>query len=92
MIFEWDERKARENLRKHGVDFEEAKTVFGDPLAVTIDDLMHSVDEYRFVDSGVSHEGRILVVVYTERGRHVRLISSREATNSERNAYEEGRD
>jgi hypothetical protein len=78
------------NFRKHGVLFEEAKTVFGDPLAVTIDDPIHSVNEHRFIDIGCSQRGRILVVVHTQRAKRIRIISSREATASERKAYEEG--
>jgi uncharacterized protein len=90
LSFEWDEEKAEANRLKHGVSFEEAKTVFGDPLSVTIDDFRHSVDEHRYVDIGLSFQERLLVVVYTERGEVIRLISSREATRTERKIYEEG--
>lgn len=65
--FEWDDDKATANLRKHKVSFDEAKTVFADPFSITIKDATHSEDEYRLVDMGVSGNGRILVVVYTER-------------------------
>jgi uncharacterized protein len=89
LTFEWDEAKAKENLRKHKVSFDEAKTVFADALSITIPDPEHSSDEDRFVDIGLSSKGRLLVVVYTGRGEIVRVISSRRATRSERRAYEE---
>ncbi|MGD9853985.1 MAG: BrnT family toxin [Planctomycetaceae bacterium] len=88
--FEWDERKARQNVKKHGVSFEEAATVFGDPLAVTIPDPLHSAAEDRFVTLGESHAGEFVVVVFTERGERIRIISARFATRRERTAYEEG--
>ena len=87
--FEWDEDKAIANLKKHKVSFEEAKTVFADPFAITIDDPKHSADERRFVDAGASADGKILVVSYTERERKIRLISCRKATRAERKIYEE---
>ncbi|HKH48324.1 MAG TPA: BrnT family toxin [Thermoanaerobaculia bacterium] len=90
LIFEWDEEKAESNYRKHGVSFEEAKTVLGDPLSVTVDDLRHSIREHRYIDIGLSAQERLLVVVYTERGETIRLVSSREATRAERKIYEEG--
>ena len=86
---EWDEKKAEENLRKHRVSFDEAETVFDDPLAITISDPEHSADEDRFIDIGQSNQKRILVVAYTERGKKVRLISARLATRAERKKYEE---
>lgn len=89
LTFEWDDEKAEENVRKHGVSFSEAKTVFGDPLSVTIPDPNHSVGESRYVDIGRSVEGRVLVVVYTERGSNIRIISCRIATRWERKTYEE---
>lgn len=89
--FEWDEAKAEQNLRKHGISFEEAESVLADPLALTIDDPHHSADEDRFVDIGYSSQGRLLVVVYTERRGRIRLISSRLAVRSEREAYESRR-
>jgi hypothetical protein len=88
--FDWDEEKASRNVSKHGVDFEEAKTIFDDPLSVTIGDYQHSQEEDRYVDIGLSSNGQLLVVVYTERGGVVRLISSREATSAERRTYEQG--
>jgi uncharacterized DUF497 family protein len=90
LIFEWDEAKARANWLKHGIRFEEAKTVFGDLLSVTIPDRGHSVEEERWIDIGRSALERILVVVYTERAGRIRLISSRLATAAERRTYEQG--
>ncbi len=89
LTFEWDENKALENYRKHGIDFEEAKTVFNDPSATTIYDPDHSINEDRFIDLGRSSKERILVVVYTERNETIRLISSRMATKRECWRYEE---
>ena len=89
LTFEWNEQKAEQNLRKHKVSFEEAKTVFGDPYAITIPDPQHSTSESRFIDVGYSSRRRLLVVVYTERGLNIRIISSRLATRRERKVYEE---
>ena len=90
MSFQWDEQKARANLEKHGISFEEAATVFGDSLYVDFYDPDHSSEEQRYIILGVSTEGRLLMVSYTQRGEVVRLISSREVTSAERKAYEEG--
>lgn len=90
--FEWDEEKAKANLKKHRVSFDEATTVFIDPFSITIPDHDHSVDEQRYIDLGSSDKGRVLVVVYTERGPNIRIISCRKATSSERKLYEEGGD
>jgi len=90
LIFEWDEEKAKENLRKHKVRFEEAKTVFNDPSSITIYDSHHSSGEHRYIDIGCSSKGRILVVVYTERRSNIRIISSRRATKSEWGVYGKG--
>ena len=87
--YEWEEKKAEQNLRKHRVAFDEAETVFDDPLAITVRDPDHSEDEERFIDIGQSDKGRILVVSYTERGRRTRLIMARLATRRERKKYEE---
>jgi hypothetical protein len=87
---EWDNAKARRNIKKHGVSFEEAATVFTDPLSSTIEDPLHSEDEDRFVIIGQSIRGRILVVVHTDRGGKIRIISARVATTHERERYEEG--
>ena len=89
LIFEWDPKKARRNLNTHGVSFDEASTVFNDPLSLTIDDPLHSEDEERFVLLGQSLKGRLLVVVHTERENRIRIISARSATNKERLSYEE---
>ena len=88
--FEWDQVKADKNRKKHGVSFDDAVTVFADPFSITIPDPDHSVDEQRFVDIGTSAGGAVLVVVYTERGDSIRIISCRKATGSERQLYEEG--
>jgi uncharacterized DUF497 family protein len=88
--FEWDEDKAQENFNKHGVRFEEGKTIFGDPFLWTFPDPAHSDFEQRYLDIGYSSKGRILVVSHTERDRNIRLISCRKATATERRAYEEG--
>lgn len=91
LFFEWDERKAQQNLRKHRVSFEEAATIFGDPLSLTVDDPLHSDEENRFVTIGQSVRQRLLVVVHTEREDLIRLISARNATRSERKTYEEAK-
>lgn len=88
MEFEWDPNKAAANLRKHGVSFDEAATVLADPLSVTVPDPDHSQDEDRYVTVGISFERRLLIVAHTERDLHVRLISARELTTTERIAYE----
>jgi hypothetical protein len=88
-FFEWDARKARANNRKHGVSFEEAKTVFSDPLGRITDDPRHSLSEQRYVLVGTSRRGRLLAIMFSERADNIRLISARRATNRERNAYEE---
>ncbi len=87
--YEWDHEKAESNLEKHGVSFEEAATVFSDPLYVDFYDPDHSVDEHRYPIMGQSTAGRLLIVSYTEGANVVRLISAR-VTSAERRAYEEG--
>ena len=87
--FEWDDRKARTNQAKHAVSFGEAATVFADARSLTIPDPAHSKVEDRFIILGRSHQRRLLVVVYTERGDKVRLISARRASRNEREQYEE---
>jgi uncharacterized DUF497 family protein len=89
ILFEWDNNKAQQNLKKHVVSFEEASTVFGDPLSITIEDPLHSVNEERFVIIGKSYLQRTLVVVFTEKGYNIRIISARLATSRERKTYEE---
>ncbi|MBA3323282.1 MAG: BrnT family toxin [Pyrinomonadaceae bacterium] len=89
MIVEWDDEKAKTNKREHpGVTFEEASSVFDDPLALTIDDPDHSVLEYRFLTLGESDVGRLLIVSYTERKRIIHIISARKPTRKERRDYE----
>ena len=89
MKFEWSEEKAESNLKKHGVSFDEAKTVFADPLFIIFADPDHSFEENRFIMMGESDQNRLLVVSYTERPPAIRLISAREATRPERKKYEE---
>jgi uncharacterized protein len=89
LSFEWDAEKARQKARKHGVSFEEAATVFGDPMALTIPDPAHSIAEERFLTLSISVNQRFLVVVHTERGDSIRIISVRRATAHERRTYEE---
>lgn len=88
MQFEWDPNKAGDNLTKHGVSFDEASTVFGDPLAITVDDPDHSTEEFRCVTTGFSKNQRLLVVSHIERGGRIRIISARDAARQERNQYE----
>lgn len=88
MDFEWDTEKASSNVEKHGVEFAEAVTVFGDPLEVTIVDPDHAHDERRYLSLGQSVVGRLLVVSYTERDGRIRIISAREAAPTERRHYE----
>jgi uncharacterized DUF497 family protein len=87
--FEWDPAKAERNLKEHGVSFDEATTVFRDTLSITIADPDHSDSETRFVDIGISHRRKLLVVSYTERNDKIRIISARPATRAERRNYEE---
>lgn len=87
MRFQWDSRKAAANLRKHAVSFDEASTVFGDPLAATIPDPEHSSDEDRFVTLGHSASERLIVVVHGVRGEDVRIITARRATGGEKKKY-----
>lgn len=89
MEFDWNPTKAEQNLRKHGVSFTEAATIFADPLELLIYDPDHSVIEDRFVSIGMSASGRLLVVGYTERGSTIRLILARRATMPERIDYDE---
>ncbi len=88
MKFTWDQAKITINRQKHGVDFHEATTVFGDPLAGTFPDFDHSIGESRLITVGVSCAGRLLVVSHTESTDEVRIISARPATAHERKKYE----
>lgn len=88
---EWDADKAASNLAKHGVSFDEACSVFGDPLATTVRDPDHSVGEERWLTTGESHRGRLLVVWHTNREEtRIRVVGARQATPSERRTYESG--
>ena len=87
--FDWDPGKARRNLRKHRIDFNEASTVFADTLSITIPDPDHSEEEERWVTMGLSNRHRLLVVVHTEEEETIRLISARTADRLERRKYEE---
>lgn len=92
-IFEWDESKARINFEKHGISFDEARTIFADPLLVTYVDEFHSNKEERFISVGLSERNRVLLAVHTEREETnevivIRIISCRKATQSERKQYE----
>ena len=90
MRFDWNKNKAASNLRKHKVSFEEAATVFGDPLSDTFDDPDHSAEEQRFLIIGHSEQGRLLFVSHTDDGETIRIISAREPTRTERELYEQG--
>ncbi|MBF0290280.1 MAG: BrnT family toxin [SAR324 cluster bacterium] len=88
LTFEWDPNKAKINMERHGISFDEASTAFQDPLSLTIDDPLHSEYEDRFILIGLSHRNRMLVVVHTERGDNIRIISARKMTKQERKYYE----
>ena len=87
LIFEWDLKKAKTNLKNNGVSFEEASTAFKDPLSLTIDDPLHSSDEKRLILIGISYNNSMLIIVQTEIGDNIRIISARKATKKERNYY-----
>ncbi len=86
--FEWDEEKAQVNLTKHGISFNEARTVFEDFSSITLNDPTHSISEFRFLTIGYSSQNRLLLVVHTEREQAIRIISARKVTNGERKLYE----
>jgi len=90
MRFEWDSRKAAANLKKHGVTFQEAATVFGDPLAITFQDPDHSDEEERQMTYGLSQQMRLIVVSHTQRKDQMRIINARLMDRKERVIYEEG--
>ena len=90
MEFEWDPKKATANVQKHDVTFQEAATVFGDPLAITFEDPDHSTDENRYITFGLSLQKRLIIVSHTERGDRTRIISPRLMDRKERKIYEEG--
>ncbi len=87
--FEWDENKAKENTRNHKVSFEEATTVFSDPLSMVAYDPDHSMNEDRYITIGWPKRRRLLMVAYTERRDNIRIISARELTRNERKVHEE---
>ena len=89
MDCEWDPDKAASNFEKHGISFDEAATIFSDPLALTFDDPGHSQGEYRYLSFGVSSTGRSLVVAHADRGDTIRILSARPMTASERRDYEQ---
>lgn len=89
MKFEWDPQKARANWLKHKISFEEALSVFGDPLAITFEDRDHSRNEERYLTFGISNDDRLLVVSHTERAGKTRIVSARLVNRSERKIYEE---
>jgi len=88
-VFEWDPKKAESNARKHGVTFDEASTVFGDPLGLLMPDPDHSGGEQRYLVLGMSNRRRLVVVAFAERPPRTRLISARRATRQEQRRYEE---
>lgn len=88
MQFEWDPKKAKNNLKKHGVSFDEAVTAFYDPFSATFDDPDHSIKEQRFITIGFSSKPRLLVIAHTEKGKITRIISARQATTHERKKHE----
>jgi len=88
--FEWDNRKAASNLKKHGVSFREAASVFGDPLALTFDDPDHSIGEHRLLTFGATRTGKLVIVSHTERNGSMRIISTRLMQKHERDIYEKG--
>ncbi|KAF0120056.1 MAG: hypothetical protein FD151_1786 [bacterium] len=90
LTFEWDEAKARENLKKHKVNFDEGKTIFNDPFLLTFPDVESSESEERYINIGLSAKNRVLVLIHTERRGKIRIISCRKAKARERRYYEEG--
>ena len=88
MQFEWDREKAKKNLKKHNVSFDEVMTVFYDPLSATFNDSDHSADEQRLITIGYSSHSHLLVVSHTEKGKITRIISARSATANERKRHE----
>jgi hypothetical protein len=91
MEFEWDIQKADSNLKKHGITFEEAASVFGDYLSLTYPDSAHSIQEERFIIIGLSDKNRILIISHTQRNERIRIISARAAIKRERDFYESTR-
>jgi uncharacterized DUF497 family protein len=92
MNFEWDPRKAENNLHKHTVSFGEAVTIFDDELSITISDPDHSIEEDRYITIGLSNRSRLIMVSHTDRNNRIRIMSARELTQAERKVYEEKND
>lgn len=90
LTFEWDDVKAKANFKKHKISFEEGKTIFNDPFLFTFPDTEHSLNEERYINIGLSANGRVLVLTHTERHDKIRIISCRKATVRERRFYEKG--
>lgn len=88
--FEWDSKKALSNKRRHGITFEEASTIFGDSLSITVHDPAHSIGEDRFITIGTSVNNKLIVVVHTDRNDIIRIISARKATRNETRQYGQG--
>lgn len=86
----WSDRKNRQNIRKHRVDFNEARTIFDDPLQISKDDPDHSFDERRFITVGISNQNRLLIIAHTFDDDKIRIITARKPTKGERKTYEEG--
>lgn len=89
LYFEWDTNKARNNLQKHQVSFDEASTIFDDPQFITFLDEEHSTEEDRYITIGLSNKNRLIIVAHTERNGNIRIISAREATKNEEKFYQE---
>ncbi len=87
--FEWDREKEQKNIRKHKVEFEEASSIFDDPMFITVLDEEHSTDEERYITVGLSNKNRLLLVAHTERNDRIRVISARKATRNEEKFYQE---
>jgi len=86
----WAEKKNRQNIRKHKVDFNEAKTIFDDPLQISMNDPDHSFDERRYITIGISEQNRLLIIAHTFGDDKIRIIMARKPTRRERKNYEEG--
>ena len=91
LLFRWDQRKAKANLLKHGISFEEASSAFGDPLSITIEDVDHSFGENRYILLGETLEHDLVIVAHTDSNGEIRIISARIATKQERRSYETGK-
>ena len=89
MEFEWDAEKDHLNQGKHGVSFDEASSIFGDPFALTINDPDHSLEEHQFLTTGYSERQRLLIVAHVDRDERIRIINARDVTATERRTYEE---